>query len=97
MEVVIVVDTESRETNDLRARALEQIEKKRGFVAHLFAYLLVNTFLVVIWAVTGADFFWPIFPILGWGIGVFFHGWDVYSGGPSEDQIRREMDRLQHR
>jgi hypothetical protein len=29
--------------------------------------------LVLIWAVTGAAYFWPIWPILGWGIGVLSH------------------------
>jgi hypothetical protein len=40
-------------------------------------------------------FFWPIFPILGWGIGVAASAWDVYGRKPiSEDEIRREADRL---
>ena len=26
--------------------------------------------LVAIWALTGAGYFWPIWPMLGWGIGV---------------------------
>jgi 2TM domain len=55
---------------------------------------LVNACLVGIWAVTGAAFFWPIFPLLGWGIGVAFNAWDVYRPPISEDRIRREMDRL---
>lgn len=79
---------------DLRARAVASLRKKRELQAHLAAYVLVNGFLVVIWAITGAGFFWPAFPILGWGIGLFFHAWDTYSGEPSEDRIRREMDRL---
>ena len=29
--------------------------------------------LVVIWALTGAGYFWPIWPMLGWGIGVLSH------------------------
>jgi len=86
----------TNEGTDLRDRALERLKKKHEFVAHLFAYLLVNGFLVAIWAVTDfGGFFWPIFPILGWGIGLFFHGWDVYSGPPSEERIRHEMDRLE--
>lgn len=54
----------------------------------------VNACLVVTWAVTGVAFFWPIFPLLGWGIGVAFNAWDVYRPPISEDRIRREMDRL---
>ena len=30
-------------------------------------YLAVSAMLVVIWALTGAGYFWPIWPILGWG------------------------------
>ena len=31
-------------------------------------YLATMALLVVIWAVTGADYFWPMWPALGWGI-----------------------------
>jgi hypothetical protein len=58
-------------------------------------YVAVNAALVVIWALTGAGFFWPVFVILGWGIGVAGNAWDVYGRKPfSEEQIRRETDRL---
>lgn len=36
----------------------------------LLPYLAVNVVLVMVWAVTGAGYFWPIWPITGWGIGV---------------------------
>jgi hypothetical protein len=86
----------SSDQNDgvLREQALARIKKKRDFSAHLLAYVVVNAFLVVIWAVSGAGFFWPIFPILGWGIGILFHGWDVYQKEPTETEIQKEMDRL---
>jgi len=31
------------------------------------AYLLTSAMLVAIWALTGGDYFWPIWPVLGWG------------------------------
>ena len=34
------------------------------------AYLAVNLMLIVIWAATGAGYFWPIWPLLGWGVGL---------------------------
>lgn len=81
---------------ELRQRAVVRLKKKSDFGAHLLAYVLVNAFLVVIWAVTSPDaFFWPIFPIFGWGIGVAFNAWDVYRRPePTEDQIHREMESL---
>jgi uncharacterized membrane protein len=81
----------------LRELAVERIEKKREFHAHLLAYVLVNAMLVGIWAATGAGFFWPVFPIMGWGIGLAFHAWDTYRRAePTEAQIEREMRRLSH-
>ncbi|HKG36981.1 MAG TPA: 2TM domain-containing protein [Solirubrobacterales bacterium] len=80
---------------ELRDRAIANLKKKRDFRGHLLAYVLINGMLVAIWAVTGAGFFWPAFPILGWGIGVAFNAWDVYGRSEfSEDDILREADRL---
>jgi hypothetical protein len=33
----------------------------------------VNGLLVIIWAVGGGGYFWPVWPIAGWGIGVAFN------------------------
>ena len=84
----------SEEDEDLRQEAIRSLKTKGEFKAHLLAYVLVNALLIVIWAMSGAGFFWPIFPLLGWGIGITFHAWDVFGSRPSEDKIRREMDRL---
>jgi hypothetical protein len=80
---------------DLRERAIRRLKQKHDFGAHLFVYLVVNAFLIGIWAFTGAGFFWPVFPLCGWGIGLVLNAWDVYWRKPvSEDQIRQEMERL---
>jgi hypothetical protein len=80
---------------ELREQAIARLKKKRDFRSHVFIYVAVNAMLVVIWAVTGAGFFWPIFPILGWGVGVAANAWDVYGRKPiGEDEIRREAERL---
>jgi hypothetical protein len=81
---------------DLRDRAVKRLKKRRDFRGHLLVYVLVNAFLVAIWALNGVHhYFWPIFPIVGWGIGVVMNAWDVYRNDePDEAQIRREMDRM---
>ncbi|TFG23025.1 MAG: 2TM domain-containing protein, partial [Promethearchaeota archaeon] len=43
------------------------------FALHLFAYCAVMGLLILIWAITGAGFFWPFFAIFGWGFGMGFH------------------------
>jgi len=81
---------------DLRLRAVRRLKKKHDFYAHLLVYVLMNAFVVVVWAMTGADsFFWPIFLIVPWGIGVVMNGWEAFRGEDfTEAQVRREMDRL---
>jgi hypothetical protein len=45
-----------------------------ALAANIAAYTVVNTMLVVIWLVSAisgdVDFFWPIFPLFFWGIGI---------------------------
>jgi 2TM domain len=78
-----------------RNRAITHLKKRRDFLGHLVVYVLVNTFIVVIWAVTGANgFFWPVFPIAGWGIGVVMNAWDVFwRHDITEADIQHEMER----
>jgi 2TM domain len=80
----------------LRQRAVTRLKKRHDFKGHLLIYTLVNAFIVLIWAITDPHgFFWPVFPMVGWGIGVVMNAWDVYgSNGFEERDIRREMDRL---
>ena len=76
-----------------RQQAIRRIQAKRGFWVHFAVYLAVNALLVLIWAVTSGGYFWPVWPMLGWGIGVVAHAVSVYVG-PSEiteAQIDREL------
>jgi class 3 adenylate cyclase len=40
---------------------------------HFAIYAVVNLMLIGIWAASGGGYFWPIWPILGWGIGLGCH------------------------
>lgn len=82
------------EDAERRQAAIKRLEAKRGFGTHLVVYLSVNALLVVIWMATGMGFFWPIWPIVGWGIGLVTHRWSINSAKPiSEEAIRREMEK----
>jgi hypothetical protein len=78
-----------------REAARRRVQTRRDFMSHVVAYVVVNTFLVVVWAVTGAGYFWPAWVLGGWGIGLVLHGWDVFLRRPVTDadidaELRRE-------
>lgn len=58
-------------------RGVLQREEFRG---HLRSFVLVNLLLIAIWAATGAGYFWPVWPLLGWGIGIAAHASSARGG-----------------
>ncbi len=77
-----------------RTAAIERLKAKRDFKTHVAVYVIVNAMLVVIWALSDADYFWPIWPVLGWGAGLAVNAWMVYVQKPiTEDDVRAEMGR----
>lgn len=83
------------DTQGLREAALKRLQQRREFATHIVSYVVINAMLVVVWLFTGQGYFWPVWVIVGWGIGLVLHAWDVFGRRPiTEDDIRREMDRL---
>jgi class 3 adenylate cyclase len=68
---------------------------RQSFKIHLTIYLLVNVFLIGIWAASGGGYFWPVWPILGWGIAVVFHGAPLLPGVGSRPPRRSEAKAAQ--
>ncbi len=61
--------------------AVKAVKEKREFFQHLVVYIAVCTFLSVMFLVFNwRGFFWPIFVICGWGIGVASHGVTTFLG-----------------
>lgn len=78
---------------------LWQIAKARaGFKYHLGTYIFVIGVLWAIWFFNSLDdygdrYMWPIWPTLGWGIGLFFHFLGAYVY-PKENQVEKEYQQL---
>lgn len=53
--------------------------RRRTFRANLVSFVAVNLFLILLNLITSPSYFWAIFPVLGWGLGLFFHWWSVYQ------------------
>jgi len=64
-------------------------------------YVIVNGMIWAVWLVIGLAsgggnwWPWPIFPTLGWGIGLALNAWDVYVRRPiTEADVEREVRSL---
>lgn len=83
------------ESQEAYQRAKKKVEAKLGFYIHLAVYIIVNILLIIINLSTSTQYLWFKWPLIGWGIGVFFHalGAFVFSGGSviKERMIEKEM------
>jgi hypothetical protein len=83
------------ENREAYQRAKKRAEAKLGFYIHLAVYIVVNILLIIINITTSTQYLWFKWPLIGWGIGVFFHalGTFVFSAGSviKEWMIEKEM------
>ena len=70
---------------------------RQSFKIHLTFYGLVNVLLIAIWAASGGGYFWPVWPILGWGIAVAAHGAPLIAGVGSRSGRQAEATSRQAR
>ena len=77
-----------------RDAAIKRVKAKRAFMQNVGSYVVINLFLIGIWAVSGAGYFWPIWVMLGWGVALAMHGYAVFvRRGITEADIQREIQR----
>lgn len=63
-------------------RAKKHVEEIRGFYGHLISFVSVMLFLIFINLKYSEDHLWFYWPMLGWGIGLFFHAVKVFNWVP---------------
>ena len=69
-----------------------RVEKKRKVRTDLVTYVVVNLFLIAVWAVTGFGYFWPGWVMAGWAVLLGLDIWSVYARKPITDEdIQREL------
>ena len=86
--------------SDLRQRAEQSVDQKIKFYKNFISYVIVNSILAVInWLYT-PEFWWVLFPVFFWGIGVFVDFLKAfvlpqrYDESYRERKIQEEMEKL---
>ena len=62
--------------------AQKQVEEIKGFYGHLVSFVLVMLFLLFINLRYSPQYLWFFWPLLGWGLGLFFHGLKAFNYTP---------------
>ena len=88
------MEIEDQPGADERLAARKRIAARRDVASHAMTYAVVNGFLVIVWVVTGRGYFWPVWILAGWGIGLVLHTWDVFIRRPvTEADVDAELRR----
>lgn len=61
------------------------------FQIHAVVWALTSLFLMGVWALAGGGYFWPFFPMVGWGIGLGAHY--VVASRHEQRKLRRRTRR----
>ena len=56
------------------ANAKKKVETRMSFYTHLAVYLGVISLLTILNLTVAGDYFWAMWPMIGWGSGVVVHG-----------------------
>ena len=73
-------------------------KRRVAFKYHLVAYIVMSCFFWALWFFTITrdtrdDFPWPIWPMMGWGIGLLFHFLNTYVFGKNSN-VQKEYEKL---
>jgi hypothetical protein len=76
-------------------------KRRASFRSHLITYVVINAFLWALWFITGGresrnGLPWPVWPALGWGIGLAFHYFGAY-GTDGQNAVEKEYEKLQNK
>ncbi|MBD2137000.1 2TM domain-containing protein [Anabaena sp. FACHB-1237] len=79
-EAIKIAEQEWLKTQvSVKQETMSKREKRQEFQSHLTAFLIINGFLISLNLFTSPGYFWAIFPLLGWGVGLLFHGINTYK------------------
>ena len=60
-------------------KARKRVKEKKEFYQHLASYIAVGAFFFILNAVTSFGVWWFHYPMLGWGIGLVIHYFNVFG------------------
>lgn len=78
------IDSKDRDLSQdpIYIRAKKRVKAIKSFYINLTCYCIIIPTLAVVNLILTPDFLWFLFSMLGWGIGLLFHGMDAFGYNP---------------
>ena len=98
-EAMNIPINQSSNVSNEEALALYHVKKVKGFYTHLIRFVVIMTFLFILNYMTSPHYIWAWWTLLGWGIGIIFHGLKVFNVinffGPEweKKQVEKQLGR----
>ncbi len=94
----IVMEINQKYTEEEYKSAKKRVEDLQGFYWNFASYIVVNSFFTFL-DMRDGSYDWAFWPLLGWGIGMVFHGIEVFgffnSNSWKDQMIKKELERRQ--
>lgn len=90
-----IMETQEFNQETAYLKAKKRVKDLKEFYGHLTAYCFVIPFLIFINLYTYEEFQWFWFPLLGWGMGLSFHAFEIFGYGKTweERKIKELMEK----
>jgi hypothetical protein len=83
---ITIMENSNYDTENAYNKAKRRVEELKGFYGNFATYCIVIPSLALINYYTYWDHKWFFYPMLGWGLGVLFHGIGVFGYGKSWEE-----------
>lgn len=76
-----IVSEKTHDENEAYQRARKKVKEMKSFYANLISYCIVIPFLIFVNLYTSREYLWFLWPMLGWGVGLASHAFQVFGIG----------------
>lgn len=92
---ITAMNNQQSEESIAYQKASKRVNEIKGFYGNITSYCLVIPFLIFVNLWTAPEYHWFWWPMLGWGIGVASHAFQVYGIGKNweEKQIQKILNK----
>ena len=80
--------------NEARHAAVQRLQHRRGLINYILGGVVLSLLMVAIWFFTGRGYFWPMWVMVSFAIGLIFMAVSSFTNKPiTEEEIQREMQK----